>query len=93
METEKRHRQYPIIGTKPKEYIPWAVLQCHEAQALRNHDQTLERLAERGGLDWFEAAAILEDKTWRELSNLSLDEAKKIVLEHVASWEAEQHIK
>ncbi len=86
----KQHRQYPIIGTKPQEYIPWGVLAPHEKQVLRNHGQTLELLAKRGGLDWLEVVSILEDKTWRETPKMPPDEAKKIVLEHVAAWEAEQ---
>lgn len=31
--------------------IPWSRVMHHEAQALANHDQTLGRLSERGGLD------------------------------------------
>ncbi len=89
-EIGKQHRQYPIIGTMPQEYIPWDMLVPHEKQALRNHGQTLELLAKRGGLDWFEVAWILEDKEWRASPGMSLNEAKKIVLEHVAAWEAEQ---
>lgn len=45
--------------------IPWAVIASHEAQALANHDQTLERLAQRGGLDPTEAVAVLQDRPWR----------------------------
>ena len=91
MGAEKKYRQYPIIGTNPQEYIPWDMLASHEAQALRNHCQTLERLAERGGLAWIEVISILEDNTWCETPMLPPDEAKKIVLEYVAAWEAEQH--
>lgn len=44
--------------------IPWAMIAPHERQALRNHDQSLERLAERGGLDCIEALAVLDDKPY-----------------------------
>lgn len=47
--------------------IPWALIAPHEAQAKENHDQTLERLAERGGLDPDEAVAVLEDREWRPM--------------------------
>lgn len=30
--------------------VPWAFVEKFRAQAEQNHDQTLERLAERGGL-------------------------------------------
>ncbi len=83
-------KQYPIIGTIPQEYIPWDILVPHEKQALRNHGQTLELLAKRGGLDWNEVLWIHEDKAWGTTQMMPLDEAKRIVLEHVAAWELEQ---
>lgn len=39
--------------------VPWAFLEPHEAQAQYNHDQSLKRLAERGGLDPCEMLAIV----------------------------------
>jgi len=60
-------RRFPIIrtwhseGAPHPEWIPWELLAPHEAQAINNHAQTLERLAERGGLDVCEAVAIIED--------------------------------
>ena len=53
--------KYPVIGTKPQEYIPHEVLIPHEKQAIYNHSQSLQRLAERGGLSWYEILCILED--------------------------------
>ena len=44
--------------------IPWDVIEPHEEQALKNHGQTLKRLAERGGLSVCEAVAVLEDRPW-----------------------------
>ncbi|MFC5391644.1 hypothetical protein [Bosea vestrisii] len=44
---------------------PFALIAKHEAQALTNHGQTLERLAERGGLSAAEAVAVLEDRAYR----------------------------
>ena len=46
------------------EWIPWWLVESHEAQAKRNHDQTLRRLAERGGLCPSELVAVLEDRSW-----------------------------
>lgn len=57
-------RRFPIQGGPS---IPWSVIAPCEAQAKRNHDQTLERLAERGGLDSGEACAVLLGLSWREL--------------------------
>lgn len=39
--------------------ISWEVAELFRRQAERNHAQTLERLAERGGLSPFEAACAL----------------------------------
>jgi hypothetical protein len=55
------------VGNKPayaNEVFPMSVFEPHRAQAYSNHGQTLERLAQRGGLSWCEALAILEDRDW-----------------------------
>lgn len=49
------------------ETIPWELLASHEEQALKNHNQSLQRLAERGGLSISEAVAILEDRPWHAM--------------------------
>jgi hypothetical protein len=41
----------------------------HEEQAQRNHDQTLQRLAERGGLSPAELLAVLQDRGLEELGS------------------------
>lgn len=48
--------------------IPWSLIAPHESQARANHGQTLERLAERGGLGSCEAVAILEDRRWHRMA-------------------------
>lgn len=65
----ERHNLYPVLqsGRQPQEYIPYNIIAPHEAQAMRNHSQTLQRLAERGGLGWTEILAVLNDKTWKEM--------------------------
>ena len=47
------------------ESVDWDLVAPHEAQAQRNHDQTLNRLAERGGLSPSELVTVLEDREWR----------------------------
>lgn len=66
---------FPILASK--ESIPWEVIAAHEKQAMENHGQTIKRLAERGGLDWTEALAVLED---RRYTKMNVEEAKRIVL-------------
>ena len=50
------------------EWVPWWLIESHEAQAQKNHSQTLRRLAERGGLCPSELVAVLEDRDWSEMS-------------------------
>ena len=52
-----------------------------EKRAQKNHGQTLERLAERGGLSPSEIAANLKDTGWWELKDLDLsnDEITEMV--------------
>jgi hypothetical protein len=39
----------------------------NESQAQCNHSQTLQRLADRGGISWDEALAIVEQRKWRSV--------------------------
>lgn len=57
-------RMFPILGSDIIKAIPWAVLEPHSRQAERNHSQTLERLAERGGLGVDEACGIIDGVGW-----------------------------
>ncbi len=83
-----KHRLYPVLESNPPEYIPYEILIPHEAQALKNHsNQTLERLAERGGLGWTEILAILED---RDFQKMDASQAREQVLRYVALWEDRQ---
>ena len=54
-------KTFPIMTKCGKEYIPYDIIAPHELQALKNHFQTLETLARRGGLSWSEAYAVLTD--------------------------------
>lgn len=61
---EEERRAY----TGPRR-VPWELLAPHQAQARRNHMQSLERLATRGGLSPCEMVAVLEDRPWRKMSD------------------------
>ena len=87
----ERHNAFPVLQPgHQQEYIPYNIIAPHEAQAMRNHGgQTLQRLAERGGLDWTEILAVLHDKTWKEMgyglhcSKEEVEKAKEGVLAYV----------
>lgn len=77
--------KYSVIGTKPQEYIPYEVLIPHEKRAMDNHGgQTLHRLAERGGLSWYEILCILEDV--RDIDGLENKECKRRVWKHILKF-------
>lgn len=62
--------------------IPWAAIAPYEAQAMRNHSQTLTRLAERCGLGIEEALVLMRDQRlfspeWYALLKLPHDQLVK----------------
>jgi len=81
-------RQFPILGAKdaPRS-IPWRVLAPHEKQAQRNHSQSLESLARRGGLCWSEAYGVLKGIGWSRLPRGQEEACKRAVLAIVAAQE------
>ena len=70
--------------------VPWDLVAPHERQALRNHDQTLERLAERGGLSPAELLAVLEDLAWSQRSARRDPEAVPALLRAIAAFKGKQ---
>jgi hypothetical protein len=76
----------PIMGSTLLSEIPFAMLVPHEAQALRNHGQSLERLAERGGLAHSEAIAILEGRAWGAVKHCI--ENERYLINMVREWRA-----
>jgi hypothetical protein len=62
------------------EWFPWDLLQAHEAQARANHDQTLTRLAQRGGLSLQEIWCVMHDLKWSPppVMEIALAYCKKI---------------
>lgn len=74
-------RRFPIhsqdrrlIEGCPKS-IPWSAIEPHREQAMKNHSQTLERLAERGGLGLDELYAVMHSLTYRAVRDASGVEA------------------
>ena len=58
--------RFPVLRGLSKDSlpssVPWSVVEPHSRQAMRNHDQTLERLAERGGLSPVELWMVCHDR-------------------------------
>ena len=78
----------PIMGATLMARVPFALLAPHEAQAQRNHGQTLERLAQRGGLDAGEALDIIAGRRWGT-TRASLSAEQALILK-VREWRAAQ---
>jgi hypothetical protein len=56
---------FPIMGHQCGSrmgFIPFAILEPHQARAETNHGQSLERLRERGGLSPDEAICIIKNQ-------------------------------
>lgn len=53
--------------------IPMQIFLPHERQAQHNHGQTLNRLNERGGLDLWEAYAIILNTTYRKVEHVDIN--------------------
>lgn len=51
----EQHFHSPLV-------VSFDLVKRHEAQAMTNHSQTVERLAERGGLSWRELLMVITNK-------------------------------
>lgn len=72
---ELEERRFPVLDAGFS--VPWRLVAPFEAQAERNHNQTLQRLAERGGLDPVELWAVMHGMGWKDRSKLPSQEAAK----------------
>lgn len=86
-------KQFPVLHSSHRdgedEYIPWEILEPHEAQAYANHGQSLEQLANRCGLSWREIYAVINDKEFDYGSEHVTDYYKRAVLDAVEKFNTE----
>lgn len=60
-----QEKQFPVLGATGRiRSVPWRLVEPHTTQAYKNHGQTLEGLASRGGLSWEELFAVMADENW-----------------------------
>ena len=89
-ETEMTRRFFPIhSGSTDVEKVlrvPWAMIAEHGAQAKRNHSQTLERLAERGGCCGKEILAILSGENWNHFEGMKGEVVASHLALMIADW-------
>jgi len=65
--------------------VPMAMLEPHRKQAQINHQQTIERLAQRGGLSPLELLAVLEDRPWKKMDKADAMREVALHLERFSS--------
>ena len=82
-------KKFPIIGTG--EYIDWNLIEPHRDQAKHNHGQSLEQLADRGGLFWNELLWVLLDKGLWEIKLNSDEDYEKACRRALAHEELKQY--
>lgn len=89
-------RTFPVLNHKrdnfPLASVPWEFVAPHEAQARRNHDQTLRRLAERGGLSAKEMLAVVTGRNWLQILG-NQEQVQKQLLLVLDSWKIDQGYK
>lgn len=76
----------PIMSSKHLKSMPMAMLDNNQAQ--KNHGQTLDRLAERGGLAPSEALAIMDGVHWGAYR--ACDENDALLARRVEKFKATQ---
>jgi len=85
--------RFPVMGVNgdrcgdAKHTVPLAAVAEHEAQAKKNHGQTVARLKERGGLSWCELAAVLGDRRYHRMDR---DAAHEAAMRRVLVWQDRQ---
>ena len=68
--------------------IPWSLVAPHEEQAKRNHGQSLEKLASRGGLSPRELCLVLMNRPlFPDFGKVSDEEAIEYILERLVEHE------
>ncbi len=81
---------FPVLGHRrdkfPLDAVPWAFLAPHENQARRNHGQTLEQLADRGGLSAKEMLAVVTGRHWLQMYAIDSPQANRQLLQHLEAW-------
>lgn len=60
--------------------VPWSLLEPHRLQAEKNHGQSIERLAERGGLSPQEMWCVLNDFDLGRWKEVTLEAAMEFIM-------------
>lgn len=70
-------KKFPVLGSSTT--VDFQLVADHGKQAKTNHSQTVERLAERGGLSWEELHAVLNNQAFRKIDrNTAIEDCRAI---------------
>jgi len=72
-------KPFPIMGNDKIKSVPWWLVETARGQLQRNHGQTIELLAKRGGLDVLELAGALTGRKWGQLRDLNETQALAVI--------------
>jgi hypothetical protein len=80
-------KRFPILE-EGRPSVSWLELVPHARQAYLNHNQTLERLAQRGGLSYAEFWFVMHDEDW---DDWKMEHAQKAGRELVERLNRNEH--
>jgi len=66
--------------------VPWAFIEQYRDGCLRNHDQTPERLAQRGGLSPAEIVAVIYPESRKQCWLMTADTEVARLKDLLAAW-------
>jgi hypothetical protein len=84
----QRDRVRALEAMEAPREVPWALVERHERQALRNHTQTVQRLAERGGLSLQELVDVLSGSSWATSADMPDAVASRTIKKRVEEHRA-----
>lgn len=80
-------RIFPLISDDPPYSIPWEMIEPHRMQAAKNHSQSIETLAKRGGLSFCELLATIEGRDLIPWITMTEEESRLRVIEKIEQFE------
>ncbi len=86
-----RHQRALRSFKPPFITVPWNMIEEHQEQCFRNHSQSPETLARRGGLDPSEMLAVIHDERFypSRYTAMTLDESFLELSQVIEEWKGD----
>lgn len=89
IEGKVERKRFPILGGGGIG-VDWQLVEDHGKQAQANHYQSVERLAQRGGLSWCELHAVLHNRKWQRMDEITaMIECRALEARYLKALEAD----